>query len=75
MERNTYGNTDWFEYDSDGKVVHSLRCKVCTKKEDRITSAKNFSHTFIIGSAIVKKNSIINHMNSDQHTCRMAVKI
>ena len=73
MERNTYGNTDRLEYDSDGKVVHSLRCKVCTKKEDRITSAKNFPHTFIIGSAIVKKNSVINHMNSDQH--RMAVKL
>jgi hypothetical protein len=66
-------NADWLEYDDDGKVVNLLRCKVCTSKEERITSAKNFSHTFITGSAIVKKNNVVNHKNSNQH--RMAVKL
>ena len=66
-------NTDWLEYDDDGKVVNLLHCKVCTSKEERITSTKNFSRTFITGSAIVKNNTVVNHKNSDQH--RMAVKL
>jgi hypothetical protein len=55
-------NTDWLEYDDDGihgKVVNLLHCKVCTSKEERITCAKNFSRTFITGSAIVK-NTVVN---------------
>ena len=58
-------NADWLEYENDGQVVNSLRCKVCRNKEDRITSAKNFSRTFITGSAVVKKNAVVNHMNSE----------
>ena len=61
---------DWLEYDVDDKdrnVVRSLRCKFCSSKEERITSAKNFSRAFIIGSSIVKKNSVVTHTNSDQH--------
>lgn len=60
-------NADWLEYDCENNMVHTLRCKVCTTKEKRITSVKNFSRTFIAGSSIVKKNSVINHMKSDQH--------
>jgi hypothetical protein len=66
-------NADRLEYNDDGEVVNLLHCKVCTSKEKRITSAKNFSRTFITGSAIVKKNTVVNHQNSDQH--RMAVKL
>lgn len=37
-------NADWLEYDDDSKVVNSLCCKVSTRKEEGITSAKNLSH-------------------------------
>ena len=60
-------NADWLDYHCENNMVRTLRCKVCTMKEEGITFVTNFSHTFIAGSSIVKKNSVINHMKSDQH--------
>ena len=44
-----------------GKVV-KLKCKTCSKFENRITSIKGFSPNWIVGTSSVKK-----HVNGDPH--------
>ena len=49
-----------------GKVV-KLKCKTCSKFENRITSIKGFSPNWIVGTSSVKKDSLQKHVNGDPH--------
>ena len=50
----------------NGKVV-MLKCKLCMKYEERITSIKGFSQNWIIGTKSVKKDSLEKHIKGDPH--------
>jgi hypothetical protein len=57
-----------FDYDVEGGFVVRLRCKLCTKWENRINSTQNFSTTWIHpGSESMKKHSVEVHTNSTSH--------
>ena len=64
-----YQTLSWLSSNSDGKtaLVDSLWCAVCTKFEDRICSAKNFSCAWVVGSTNQKLCNVLDHARSDQH--------
>ena len=44
-----------------------LKCKMCIKYEERITSIKGFSQNWIVGTSSVKKDSLEKHIKGDPH--------
>ena len=44
-----------------------MKCKTCSKFENRITSIKGFSPNWIVGTSSVKKDSLQKHVNGDPH--------
>ena len=49
-----------------GKVV-MLKCKMCIKYEERITSIRGFSRNLIVGMSFVEKDSLEKHIKGDPH--------
>ena len=50
----------------NGKVV-MLKCKMCIKHKERVTSIKCFSWNGIVGTWSVKKGSLEKHIKGDPH--------
>ena len=48
-------------------TVVKLKCKVCKKFENNITSIKGFSRSWIVGTESVKKDSLSKHVQGDPH--------
>lgn len=57
--------------DSGHKVVERLKCRVCTKFEDKIMGRKNFSNKWIVGAESVRTSTLRDHAQSDQHAHAM----
>ena len=60
-------NTD----DKDKSLVDTLCCQVCRQHEEEITSMKNFSHVWIVGSTHHKTSNVLDHFTSEQHKAAM----
>lgn len=48
-------------------VVYKLKCKVCSRYEDKIKGRKNFSKKWNIGSESVQTSNVWDHSHNDQH--------
>ena len=66
-------NTVRARADGDDKErVATLWCQACRTHERSITSMKNFSRAWIVGSTNQKTSNIIDHATCEQHRCAMS---
>ena len=61
----------WLVYEVDhsekGKFCSSLKCTVCIEFEQAIRQRRNFSRSWVDGSANFKLSNVIDHAKSDAH--------
>ena len=61
----------WLDCESElvgtNRVVKNLRCVVCTKYKERISSKRNYSDRWLVGAESVRNSNIRDHAVSDQH--------
>ena len=67
----------WLVYEVDqsemGKFCSSLKCTVCVEFEQGIKKRRNFSRSWIDGSANFKLSNVIDHAKSDAHNEALAL--
>ena len=59
------------ELSSKNQIVKQLKCKICSKYQERITGIRNFSDKWIVGADCVRTSNIRDHSKSDQHIAAM----
>jgi len=59
----------WLQYDEGIDRFHAskLRCRVCKRFADKISSSRDFNLAFIEGSANLRTSSFRDHAGSDMH--------
>lgn len=64
----------WLRYnmDSDRAHVASLFCCVCRKYEKNISSLKNFSSAWVLGSTNLRLSNMLDHARSEVHKLAMS---
>src|SRR5215469_14110903 len=68
-------NRQIFEFEKRSSESTSLlSCKVCKLFKDKLNHLRNFNDTFIKGTPITKKDSVVKHIQSEMHKYALNLK-
>lgn len=66
----------WLKYErkkDDRTFVELLTCSVCVQHEEKVSSCKNYSDAFIIGSRNLRTSAFKDHAITDMHKRAMGI--